>query len=97
MISDDIIRFFISHKDFIKSRIIFINKDYRTTARIRNEIRIKLQTVTHSFDLHLIDMQIDYYAHELFILKNIHIKILSTNIEYRIRVHQDRKYDFDDE
>ena len=56
-----------------------------------------MQAVTHSFDSHLIDMQIDYHAHELFILKNIHMKILSINIEYRIKVHQDRKYDFDDE
>ena len=93
MISDDIVRFFISHENFIKNRIIFINKNHRTTARIRDEIRI----ITHSFDSHLIDMQIDYHAHELFILKNIHMKILSINIEYRIKVHQDRKYDFDDE
>ena len=97
LIFDDIVRLFISHEDFIKSRIIFINKDHRTTAKIRNEIRIKMQAVTHSFDSHLIDMQIDYHAHKLFILKNIHMKILSINIEYRIKVHQDREYDFDDE
>ena len=97
MISDDIVRLFISHENFIKNRIIFIDKDHRTTAKIRNEIRIKMQAVTHSFDSHLIDMQIDYHAHELFILKDIHMKVLSINIEYRIRVHQDREYDFDDE
>ena len=92
MIFDDIIRLFNFYENFIKNRTIFIDENHRTIVEIRNEIRIKLQAVTHSFDSHLINMQIDYCVHELFFLKSIYMKILSIEIEYRIRVHQDRKY-----